>query len=243
MAIAHGEVLKCDGATLQFFHTPGHANDHVVAILREDGNAMFTADNVLGAGSTVFNDLSLYMRSLRDMLAREPGSLYPGHGPITVDTGKKEGQARIQMYIEHRQKRVDAVAKILRDHDDARGAQGDDCTPRSGQSNEDTAGSPEPAQGEEEERAHSREEGDGVSTAEIVKMVYSGQDVPASLIPAATNNTYLVLRKLQDDGVVCLVDDTSLRASGASHEIVSELRWKWVGVNQQSSPAPAVARF
>ena len=226
MALAHGEILECDGATLQFFHTPGHANDHVVAILREDGNAMFTADNVLGAGSTVFNDLSLYMRSLHDMLALEPRSLYPGHGPITVDTGKQEGQARIRMYIEHRQKRVDAVAKVLRDHE-ATEAQ-EDCSPLSRQTQDHT---------------HSREGGDGVSTGEIVKLVYSGQDIPASLIPAATNNTFLVLRKLLDDNTVCLLDDTSLLASGASYEVVSQLRWKWIGKDQKSCPAPVVAKF
>ena len=112
------------GATLRALHTPGHCNDHVSFLLEEE-SAMFTGDCVLGAGTTVFNDLALYMRSLQKMRDAQPKTLYPGHGPhiapessaaATTESGmnsKNVAVAKLEEYIAHRQMRENQIVAIL----------------------------------------------------------------------------------------------------------------------------------
>lgn len=87
-----GEVLRTEGASMRVLFTPGHANDHVSLVLEEEGS-IFTADNVLGVGTAVFSDLSLYLASLTRMRQESQAlgnvgghghnvMLYPGHGPV-----------------------------------------------------------------------------------------------------------------------------------------------------------------
>ena len=71
---------------------------------------MFTADNVLGIGTSVFKDLHVYLASLRRMAEERPGRLYPGHGPCVEDGGEK-----IAEYIQHRMRRVTQVVDLLSD--------------------------------------------------------------------------------------------------------------------------------
>lgn len=107
------QVIKTESgdATLIGYHTPGHADDHFVFWLQEE-TSLFTADNVLGEGSTVFNDLGLYMKSL-DLMKNINGlsRLYPGHGPLIED-----GVERIQGYMDHRQVRENQIFKLLKEH-------------------------------------------------------------------------------------------------------------------------------
>jgi endoribonuclease LACTB2 len=105
--ILDGDTIKTQGAHLKVFHTPGHANDHIVLMLEEE-NAMFTADNVLGIGTTVFRDLKTYMNSLRVMAAMSPARLYPGHGPVV-----ENGSSKIAEYIDHRLTRIKATISVL----------------------------------------------------------------------------------------------------------------------------------
>ncbi|EOO02554.1 putative metallo-beta-lactamase domain protein [Phaeoacremonium minimum UCRPA7] len=106
--ISDGQNFKVDGASLTAFHTPGHTVDHMVFVFEEE-DAMFTADNVLGQGTAVFEDLHTYLASLAQMKKLFKGKAYPGHGPVIDD-----GPAKIQEYIMHRQQRENQVLETLR---------------------------------------------------------------------------------------------------------------------------------
>ena len=99
LSISDGQTFSTEGATLRAFHCPGHTTDHMAFILEEE-DAMFTADNVLGQGTAVFEDLAAYMKSLDSMAKQFSGRAYPGHGPVIDD-----GPAKICEYIEHRKQR------------------------------------------------------------------------------------------------------------------------------------------
>ncbi|MBV1838895.1 MBL fold metallo-hydrolase, partial [Acetobacter estunensis] len=107
--IRDGQVFTAQGVTLQAHHTPGHTTDHMVFTLAEE-DAMFTADNVLGQGTAVFEDLGTYIESLTRMKSLFGGRAYPGHGPLI-----ESGSLKINEYIEHRKKREGQVARVLRD--------------------------------------------------------------------------------------------------------------------------------
>jgi ribonuclease/clavin/mitogillin len=105
--ISDGQKFETEGATLRAFHCPGHTTDHTSFILEEE-DAMFTADNVLGQGTAVFEDLAAYMKSLDSMSKQFKGRAYPGHGPVI-----KDGPAKIQEYIKHRKQREQQVLDVL----------------------------------------------------------------------------------------------------------------------------------
>lgn len=108
LEIADGQTFSVEGATLTAHHTPGHTNDHMVFVLAEE-DAMFTADNVLGQGTAVFESLGTYLASLDRMQHLFRGRAYPGHGPVVAD-----GPARVREYMLHRKQREDQVVRTLR---------------------------------------------------------------------------------------------------------------------------------
>ncbi|KAL1594919.1 hypothetical protein SLS59_008469 [Nothophoma quercina] len=105
--ISDGQTFTTEGATLRAFHCPGHTTDHIAFILEEE-DAMFTADNVLGQGTAVFEDYATYMKSLDSMGKQFKGRAYPGHGPV-IDNGP----AKINDYIKHRKQREQQVLDVL----------------------------------------------------------------------------------------------------------------------------------
>lgn len=105
----NGEIFKTEGATLRAFHCPGHTVDHMAFILEEE-DAMFTADNVLGHGTAVFEDLAAYMDSLVRMESEFKGRAYPGHGAVIED-----GRGKIREYISHRKQREQDVLGVLKE--------------------------------------------------------------------------------------------------------------------------------
>ncbi|PYH94711.1 putative metallo-beta-lactamase domain protein [Aspergillus ellipticus CBS 707.79] len=109
-SIEDGQVFRVEGATLKAYHTPGHTVDHMMFVLEEE-NAVFTGDNVLGHGTSVFEDLRAYLTSLQRMQHRVSGRGYPGHGAVI-----ENATAKITEYIKHRQQREDEVIQVLRDH-------------------------------------------------------------------------------------------------------------------------------
>ncbi|KAK1457413.1 metallo-beta-lactamase superfamily protein [Colletotrichum melonis] len=106
--ISDGQKFLVDGVSLTAVFTPGHTVDHMAFVLEEE-DAMFTADNVLGQGTAVFEDLTVYLNSLERMQSLFKGRAYPGHGPV-VDNGP----SKIQDYINHRKAREEQVIRTLR---------------------------------------------------------------------------------------------------------------------------------
>ena len=133
---------------------------------------MFTGDNVLGHGTAVFEDLTLYLDSLNRMEQQFSGRAYPGHGALIPD-----GKKRIREYIAHRQQREAEVLHALREASEtaSTGDQGSTNQPPATPTNSRTP-------------------------SELVQIIY--KDLPASLHGAAENGLVQVLRKLAQEGKV-----------------------------------------
>ncbi|CAG8446005.1 2727_t:CDS:2 [Ambispora gerdemannii] len=119
--ITDNQIFKTQGATLRAIHTPGHTEDHTAFYLEEE-NALFTADCVLGQGTTIFSDLKTYLESL-EKLIRISGSdksnnmrIYPGHGPV-VENGVK----KLEEYILHRRQREKQILGIFENNNNDNG--------------------------------------------------------------------------------------------------------------------------
>jgi glyoxylase-like metal-dependent hydrolase (beta-lactamase superfamily II) len=108
--VSHGHVFKTDGATLRVLYTPGHTDDHISLLLEEE-HAIFTGDCVLGKGTTVFEDLTAYMKSLYTLVALKPNKLYPGHGPVIQNAVQ-----RLEMYISNRNICDKRIMEALKSH-------------------------------------------------------------------------------------------------------------------------------
>lgn len=105
-----------DDATLRLLHTPGHTTDHLSLLLEEEG-VLFSGDNVLGQGSSTFEDLSAYLSSLQRSLdvldaqakrADQEQQILPGHGPVLP-----HGRAAIRECIDHRMNRERQIVELL----------------------------------------------------------------------------------------------------------------------------------
>lgn len=120
--LEEGQVFKLGGHSLQVVRTPGHTDDSISLILKNDASSsapvIFTADTVLGQGTTVFEELGPYLASLKklvDLAPQEPKTaLYPGHGPVIED-----GRAKMEQYIAHRLEREQQVIDALRNSKEA----------------------------------------------------------------------------------------------------------------------------
>lgn len=100
---------------IEAFHAPGHAKDHMCLLVtkssdEEEVGCIFTADNVLGHGTAVFEDLKTYVESLHLMKrkAGESRRAFPGHGAVIGDA-----RAKLDEYITHRKMREDEAMNVL----------------------------------------------------------------------------------------------------------------------------------
>ncbi len=110
-ALADGDRITTQGASLRALFTPGHCIDHLCYILEEEGT-MFAGDNILGVGTTVIpaegGSLVDYMASLESIKKESPARIYPAHGPCIED-----GPAKVQQYIDHRIEREEQILAAL----------------------------------------------------------------------------------------------------------------------------------
>lgn len=113
-----GQVISNLGFHMSCHLFPGHASDHLCFWLEED-DVLFSADNILGQGTSVFEDLTAYMKSLEGMrrtgkerTKRADGQfqIFPGHGPVI-----ENGWEKITEYISQRKKRETQVFTILQE--------------------------------------------------------------------------------------------------------------------------------
>lgn len=111
LRLRDGEPIRVVDVTVIPIHTPGHTPDHVAFWLERAGG-LFTGDAVLGRGTSVIDppegDLAAYLRSLRRMRELGPRTLYPGHGPIVLEGGRK-----LEEYLAHRSEREQQILAAL----------------------------------------------------------------------------------------------------------------------------------
>jgi glyoxylase-like metal-dependent hydrolase (beta-lactamase superfamily II) len=107
--LSDGEVIDAAGVRIAVMATPGHTADSVSFVLDD---AVLTADTVLGRGTTVIDNedgsLRDYLESLRRLRGLGPRTVLPGHGPDLADL-----EAVCDMYLAHREERLDQVRGAL----------------------------------------------------------------------------------------------------------------------------------
>ncbi|KAI0191846.1 putative metallo-beta-lactamase domain protein [Xylaria flabelliformis] len=116
--ITDGQVFSVEGATVRSLYTPGHSHDHMSFILEEE-RAMFTGDNILGHGTTAFEDLDRLMVSWNKMQEEDCLLGYPAHGIVISDLRWKI-EREISLKI-NREDRVLQALQRLRPGDKGRG--------------------------------------------------------------------------------------------------------------------------
>jgi ribonuclease/clavin/mitogillin len=114
--IADGQTFTSGDFEVTAVHAPGHAADHMCLLITASNDeseigSLFTADNVLGHGTAVFENLGQYIATLSLLRSKiGPGKrAYPGHGAVIEDGGE-----RIDGYIQHRKMREDEAVNVLK---------------------------------------------------------------------------------------------------------------------------------
>ncbi len=111
--LAHGDIVRVEGATLRAVYTPGHARDHLCFYLEEE-RALFSGDLILGAGTTVIpsdgGDMAQYLDSLERLLELPLACIYPAHGPKI-----ERAHDKIREYLAHRRERERQILQALRE--------------------------------------------------------------------------------------------------------------------------------
>jgi glyoxylase-like metal-dependent hydrolase (beta-lactamase superfamily II) len=111
--LVEGETVAAGGETLTVLHTPGHSPDHI-ALWHAPTRAAFVGDLVIEGGSIMIpwsrsGNLGDYLASLDRLIALQPRTLFPAHGPVIVDP-----LAVLSGHVEHRRMRERQVIRALR---------------------------------------------------------------------------------------------------------------------------------
>jgi len=113
VTLEDGDTIDGGDVQLRAFDAPGHADDHLVFWLQDDG-VLFTGDVVVGRGTVVIapprGDMRAYLATLHRLRDDFPDArtIYPGHGePIATPRDK------LDEYIAHRIERERQVLAAL----------------------------------------------------------------------------------------------------------------------------------
>ena len=108
--LADDEVIDTGAGRWRCFHTPGHADGHLVFVDEATGDVV-AGDLVAGEGTIVVappeGHLRTYLASLERMISRT-GVLHPAHGPALTD-----GAGALRGYLAHRARRTEQVRAAL----------------------------------------------------------------------------------------------------------------------------------
>lgn len=209
---------------IEALHAPGHARDHMCLLITKSPDAeevgcIFTADNVLGHGTAVFENLAQYVDSLKLMKRRvgENRRAFPGHGAVISDAKQK-----LDEYITHRQMREDEAMNVL--------CYGTTTAP--GKAPLKTAeGFPQSLPPTEHESGKELVLGKEWESMDMVKVIY--RMYPESLWGPAEGGLLQVLNKLLGDEKVEKTSSGKWKASEAvMNDAIAE-----VGANRSSSPS------
>ena len=111
--VAHGDVIRGDGWSVECVHTPGHTSNHLCYQLREH-KALFSGDHVMGWSTTIISppdgDIASYLESLELLLERDDACYWPTHGPCVRDP-----KPLVRGLIAHRLERADEIRACLAD--------------------------------------------------------------------------------------------------------------------------------
>jgi glyoxylase-like metal-dependent hydrolase (beta-lactamase superfamily II) len=111
--LGNGSMIQAHDFRLRAVHTPGHADNHLCFLLREE-QLLFTGDHVMHGSTVVIyppeGDMTAYLASLEKLLAIKPPllALAPGHGELFEDP-----ESVLRGIIEHRLAREAKVVSAL----------------------------------------------------------------------------------------------------------------------------------
>jgi len=110
-ALADGEVVACNGFTIEAVATPGHTANHMAFAFKE-AELLFSGDHVMAWSTPVVappdGAMSDYMDSLRKLARRSEAIYLPGHGGLV-----RAAPAFVQKYIKHREGREASILHRL----------------------------------------------------------------------------------------------------------------------------------
>jgi ribonuclease/clavin/mitogillin len=206
-----GSTAEGNFFEVESLYTPGHAKDHMCLLISQSPDpkeigCIFTADNVLGHGTTVFEDLAKYVTSLERMKARvgDGKRAFPGHGAVIGNAKEK-----LEEYILHRQLREDEAMNVLCYGTTTAPGQ---ALPKIAEDSLQPMPSPTGQVDEETELGKEWE------TMELVKIIY--RLYPENLWGPAEGGLLQVLHKLKDNGKVVMTTDGKWKVSESTIDSV-----------------------
>ncbi len=107
-----GDKISCDEFTLQCFHTPGHALNHLCFLLEEE-KMMIAGDMVMDYSTVVImppdGGMTDYLHQIARLRDMDIDTLAPAHGRLMTPPKKI-----LQDILDHRQARADMVMAALK---------------------------------------------------------------------------------------------------------------------------------